>query len=408
MATRFWLLLLLIVWSSFGRAQSFPESDACDEGELGGKPLKVFILAGQSNMQGHAHIRTLEHLSMQPETEQMLGKILNSDGSPRVYSDVWISYRSSEGVKQGALTTGFGATSEKIGPELTFGIAMFESLQEPILLIKAAWGGKSLHTDFRPPSAGPFVFSDAQKTQWVNQKRELSDLFAEKEAATGVAYREMIEHVRSVLGDMGKVHPKYDPQQGFVLSGFVWFQGWNDMVDSGVYPNRDQPGGYNAYSENLACLIRDVRKDLQAPELPFVIGVMGVGGPTEDYGAAEKRYAKIHQNFRDAMFAPTQLSEFKGRVRPVLTEQYWDSELTRLRAKEADATRRAKERAKQESLDEKQTRALEAEYRAEALDSRERKLLEVGVSNAEFHYLGSARILGQIGEGLAKEMIELQ
>jgi hypothetical protein len=372
------------------------------------KPLKVFILAGQSNMQGHAHVRTLEHLSMQSETKSMLGKILNPDGSPKTYSDVFISYRSSDGVKVGALATGFGATSEKIGPELTFGITMAESLNEPILLIKAAWGGKSLHTDFRPPSAGPFVFTDAQKTQWTNQKRDLAELIAEKEAATGVAYREMIEHVRSVLRDIESVHPKYDPQEGYELAGFVWFQGWNDMVDSGVYPNRDQPGGYDAYSQNLACLIRDVRKDLQVPELPFVIGVMGVGGPTAEYGPGEKRYAKVHQNFRDAMLAPTQLPEFKGRVRPVLTEQFWDSELTRLRTKEADATRRAKERAKQENLDAKQLRALEEEYRLEALDSRERKILEVGVSNAEFHYLGSARILGQIGEGMAKAMLELQ
>ena len=40
--------------------------------------------------------------------------------------------------------------------------------------------------------------------------------------------------------------------QGYELAGFAWFQGWNDMVDSGTYPNRDKPGGYDAYSTAMA------------------------------------------------------------------------------------------------------------------------------------------------------------
>jgi alpha-galactosidase len=62
------------------------------------------------------------------------------------------------------------------------------------------------------------------------------------------------------------------------------------MVDSGTYANRDKPGGYDAYSTAMAHFIRDVRKDLNAPKLPFVIGVLGVGGPTADYGPDQQRY----------------------------------------------------------------------------------------------------------------------
>ena len=102
---------------------------------------------------------------------------------------------------------------------------------------------------------------------------------AEKAKATGHYYRLMIAHVKKVLADIGEVYPGYDPVQGYELAGFVWFQGWNDMVDRGTYPNRDKPGGYGAYSRVLAHFIRDVRRDLAAPELPFVIGVLGVGGP---------------------------------------------------------------------------------------------------------------------------------
>ena len=42
----------------------------------------------------------------------------------------------------------------KIGPEFTFGLTMDRALDEPVLIIKTAWGGKSLYYDFRPPSAG--------------------------------------------------------------------------------------------------------------------------------------------------------------------------------------------------------------------------------------------------------------
>ena len=54
----------------------------------------------------------------------------------------------------------------------------------------------------------------------------------------------MMDHVKKTLADPGKVHPAYNAKDGYELAGFVWFQGWNDMVDSGTYPNRSQPGGY--------------------------------------------------------------------------------------------------------------------------------------------------------------------
>lgn len=51
----------------------------------------------------------------------------------------------------------------KIGPEFTFGLTMDAALAEPVLIIKTEWGGKSLHTDFRPPSAGPYELNDYKK-----------------------------------------------------------------------------------------------------------------------------------------------------------------------------------------------------------------------------------------------------
>lgn len=374
-------------------------------------PLKVFILAGQSNMQGHAQVRTFEHIGLDPQTAPMLAEMQNRDGSPKVCDRVWISSLGSADQEQtGKLTAGFGAATggPKIGPEFTFGLYMQKLVEGPILIIKTSWGGKSLNTDFRPPSAGPYVFNEAQFANFQKQGKDLAAMKAEKGKATGQYYRLMIEHVKTVLADIKRVMPDYDATQGYELAGFVWFQGWNDMVDSGTYPNRDKPGGYDAYSEVMAHFIRDVRKDLKAPKLPFVIGVLGVGGPVGEYGPDQQRYKSIHQNFRDAMAAPAQLPEFKGNVTAVLTEKYWDRELTTLRAKENALRQQAKKLVTDAAIKPAEERATFEKLRNEKLTDRERKVLETGVSNAEFHYLGSAKILGGIGKGFAEAVAQLK
>ena len=373
--------------------------------------LKVFVLAGQSNMQGHAKVTTFEHIGMDPATKPMLDAMLGKDGKPMVCERVWISSigcgKDPQEEQLGKLTAGFGASAEKIGPEFTFGLYMEKFTDAPLLLIKTSWGGKSLNTDFRSPSAGPYEFNETQLAQFQKQGKDLAAMKAEKAKATGVYYRLMIEHVRKVLANLKRVVPGYDPAQGYELAGFAWFQGWNDMVDGGTYPKRDQPGGYDAYSVAMAHFIRDVRKDLNAPKLPFVIGVIGVGGPTSDYGPDQQRYKTTHQNIRDAMAAPAKLPEFKGNVAAVLTEKYWDLELTAARAKEAKLKDQAKKQAKDAKLKPAEERAAMEKALVTGLSERERQVLEKGVSNAEYHYLGSAKILGGVGKGLVEAIAEL-
>lgn len=386
-------------------AISFPSSFASDQ------PLQIFILAGQSNMQGHAHVRTFDSMALDPKTAPLLEKMQSDDGTSRVCERVWISsIGSSEAEKIGKLTAGFGAEARgpKIGPEFTFGITMQELLpDQPILIIKTAWGGKSLHTDFRPPSASPYEFNEQQLERFEKQGKDIDQMKAEKEEATGHYYRLMLEHVERVLSDLKRVYPEYNPQVGHELAGFVWFQGWNDMVDSGTYPNRDQSGGYAQYSELMAQFIRDIRRDLEAPELPFVIGVMGVNGPTRLYGPDQKRYLATHQNFRDAMAAPAGLPEFRGTVAAVLTENYWDLEVSELRTRERAIKEEEKKLQKEGELSrEEREKTIEKRY-AETFDEKELSLLRDSVSNAEFHYLGSARIISQIGKGFAEAMSEL-
>ena len=71
--------------------------------------------------------------------------------------DVFIHYIGAhDTTSAGKLGLGYGGrplTHRKpsFGPEVGFGFTLGNADKNPIFLIKIAWGGKSLSTDFRPP-----------------------------------------------------------------------------------------------------------------------------------------------------------------------------------------------------------------------------------------------------------------
>ena len=374
-------------------------------------PLKVYILAGQSNMEGHAKLSSFDHIGMDPKTAPILKEMRGASGEPVELEDVWITYRTGKEEDQpgiGKLTSGFGARrvstedGGKIGPEFTFGIYTRKLVNEPILIIKTAWGGKSINTDFRPPSAGPYEFNEKQLETYKKQGKDIAKMKAERNAKVGRYFRMMMEHVRSVLADPGKIHPGYNAKDGYELGGFVWFQGWNDMVDSGTYPDRGEKGGYDQYSEVMAHFIRDVRSELNSPNLPFVIGVMGAGGPTDLYGSRQQRYKNTHQYFRDSMAAPASLPEFRGNVTAVLTEKYWDPELDAVDQKRGELRSKEKE-LKESGLSKKEISEQLKSIEDKLFTARDRELLK-GITNADYHYKGSAKIMAQIGKAFAEAL----
>jgi hypothetical protein len=381
-------------------------------------PVKVYILAGQSNMQGHAKVSTLAYMAEDPATAGLLSQMQDGEGGFRTVENTWISYltqgrgpASGEGV--GPLTVGYGARAEPtqagdtIGPEYTFGLRMQEAQPGPILIIKTAWGGKSLHTDFRPPSAGPYELNEQELAAIEKKGLDLAAEAADRRDRSGVFYRQMVEHVRKVLADPGRVVPGYDAEQGYELAGFVWFQGWNDMVDGSVYSERGAPGSYDAYSELLAAFIRDVRRDLDTPQLPFVIGVMGTNGPLENL---EPRYQPIHGEFRRAMAAPASLAEFQGTVIAVQTWPFWDMPL------DAVAKQREQLNARKRSLEQSIAKgdvtpddaAAELAEIATTLASPEiQGLWDRGASNAAYHYFGCGKTMALIGRAFADGLLEV-
>ena len=380
------------------------------------KPMKVFILAGQSNMEGHAKIETFDYIGDDPATAPLLKQMRGPDGKPAVADHTWISYLTghyegnANGEGNGKLTAGFGARGAnptqdggKIGPEFTFGLAMDAALKEPVLLIKTAWGGRSLNTEFRPPSAGPYVFSEAQLEQMKKQGKDIEAEKAKKAKECGRFYHFMIDHVKSVLADPKRVCPAYVPADGYEISGFIWLQGFNDLVDGSTYPNG--PDGktrdYSKYSEWLADFIRDVRKDLKAPKMPFVIGVIGVDGLNAKGSGI---------SFREAMAAPASMPEFKGNVAAVQTAPFWAEELAAIDQKHAKVKQmgyllKVKDKNgpnKDGSMDEAQQKEYLKKYEAELISPAEATKWKRGASNAGYHYLGCAKTFALMGKAFAE------
>jgi alpha-galactosidase len=242
-------------------------------------PLKVFILAGQSNMQGYGLNEHIKMAAEEGESGKDFKRLLDAKGNVIERKDVWICY----GGRKGNLTVGYGADGNKIGPEIGFGWEIGERLTNQVLLIKTAWGGHSLREKFLPPSAG----------------------------GPGPSYTEMVKSVHEVLDHLKNHFPSYDGS-GYELVGLVWHQAWNDMIDS---EQRGESPPYKSYTERQAMLIKDLRKEFKTPGLLMTIGECGVGGVE----GGEK-------SFRKAQEATALMPEFKKTVRFVPTALFWDAD----------------------------------------------------------------------------------
>lgn len=373
-------------------------------------PVKVFILAGQSNMVGHASPHTIATLynSGKPRDNELI-KLVFKEGSGLskkvleeqlvearmldeltggisndkikkmeesaektaleaktkklkdaheaykakvttacVISDrVYINSIADGSKKSGKLGVGYGGGGKKLGPEFGFGLSIAEKIDGPILLIKTSWGGKSLNYNFRPPSAGEYQ---------LNEKENSGDKAEEIKKNASLNYRMMNESIRNVLDNLKDNHPAYDQKAGYEIAGFVWFQGYNDQFSDEFRDN---------YKDNMVSFIKDVRKEYKVPNMPFVIGVLGTGMTAEK--VAENQ---VSLGQRAAAKAP----EFKGNVLAV--ESYPDYSL------------------------------FSNEIFKKGWPKHYHEWDTVG-SDRPYHYLGSGTFFVRLGDSFAKAMTEL-
>jgi alpha-galactosidase len=318
------------------------------------KKVKVFILAGQSNMEGHGQVRSLDHLGAHPKHGHLLKKLKNADGSWATRDDVTISYQAEHRkMKNGPLTVGWGSEEHEIGPELMFGTIMGERCEEHVLLIKTAWGDKSVWCDFRSPGAGEMTWDEKRILKRDNHLKP------------GLFYRKMVAEIKECLVNIKDVVSGYKGQ-GYEIVGMAWFQGWNDFCEWHLQLDgkRVGMGVINRYPHNLAAMFRDLRKDLDAPDMPIVIGELGVGGHemTKRAESPDDHEAVAMVKFRKAQKAVADDPLLKN-VTFVPTADFWDTRLQELR-RQADAYWNEKQKQKIKDTDDNvlPTKELNDEY----------------------------------------------
>jgi len=296
--TRVFLALPVVVFSDDGAGAGGTGTNL---------PVRVFLLTGQSNMCGRGSIKMLTDLVNDEVTRATYQHLVDENNTWITRDDVKIYYPPITSKKPQPLTVGFGMSKGRFGPELEFGRIVGDDYEDgPTLLVKAAWGGKDLAVDFRPPSRGISNYTNREQGIEEWQQAKIKQVSAD---AYGKYYNLTIDTVHDALLriEAGEVFDGYNTWE---LSGMVWFQGWNDMCT-------DDDRKLNEYEDNLAHFVRDLRVDLGKPDLPTVIGEFG------QLGINPEGWLREHtMRLRRIQRSVAHRDEFRQSVRVAMTSTY--------------------------------------------------------------------------------------
>jgi hypothetical protein len=335
------------------------------------KPVKVFILMGQSNMLGFGKIAgdkdgTLEYAV---KTEKLYPFLVDGEGNWTERKDVrnvrvMVGRGGGMGVHNNEWLTIKG---KAIGTEIGIGHHVGNLLEEPVMILKSCIGNRGLGWDLLPPGSEPYEVVQMVEADWVNgmskNAKKAPELIKQftvfKDLNTeGKTLVELYDaKFEKVTGENGKVSYKVPyTYAGYKQSPNKWFAGgdpsalaieWyagkqydDDTANAKkvlgelntYYPeaknyevagffwwqgDKDRYDAAHAsrYELNLVNLIKSLRKDFNAPNAPFVLATLG---------QTSKENAKDNEKLiLDAMMAVDgatgKYPEFKGNVATVYT-----------------------------------------------------------------------------------------
>lgn len=224
-------------------------------------PVKVFLFAGQSNMEG-------------ADTDP--GEVSNFPPYREVFEplkDVRYSYQTGANHRSGSWTT-LQAVADDFGPEITFARFFRQRSEAPLALIKDAWGGTTLINDWAPNGGD-------------EKSKKL--------------YSRFLTHIRERLAELEKEGVPYQ------IEALMWHQGENDMF------HRE---GKHQYEKNLRHFIASLRRDLKVPDLKVFIGEIstkGIWGMDNRANVAliRKGQMAVVESDPRVLFVPTSHLSFK-------------------------------------------------------------------------------------------------
>ncbi len=240
------------------------------------KPVQVYILLGQSNMLGFGKINpskgkaegSLTHAVKEQKKYPYLVdnagdwtvrkdvrnvRVMGSGtGSMRVFNNEWMTI-----------------AGRAVGPEIGIGHYVGHVTDAPVLILKSCIGNRSLGWDLLPPGSPSFEFEDQGKV-WHYAGYKETPLRWEKGTEpkkinwyAGMQYDGDIARAKQVLTELDKYYPGANEYE---IAGFFFWQGDKDRYNA---------GHASRYEQNLVHLIKQLRKDFDAPNAKFVCATLG-------------------------------------------------------------------------------------------------------------------------------------
>lgn len=224
-------------------------------------------------------------------------------------NDVWYRGVVTAGANKW-LSVGCGASANSIGPELGFGHILGNHHDEPVLILKASQGNRSLAWDFLPPGSERYEhegkvyagYKDSPASWDKGTEPKPINWYAGKQ------YDDCFQAAHKVLDNFDAEFPQFKGR-GYEIAGFVWWQGHKDQGNA-VHAER--------YEKNLVHLIRTLRREFKSPNAPFVIATIGFDGWEMSGNALTVANAQLAVSGDKGKYP-----DFKGNVKTVETRGFW-------------------------------------------------------------------------------------
>ena len=278
------------------------------------KPVQVYLMMGQSNMLGFGRI--------EPGRKAPEGSLTHAVKEKGLYSYLvdeagnWVERKDVRNVRvMGSGTQGMRLFNNEwmtikgrtIGPEIGIGHHLGSAIDAPVMLLKSCIGNRALGWDLLPPNGKGFEFTDSKGVTWVHPAYQDSPEKWKKGTEpkrinwyAGMQYDGDIARAMEILTELDTYYPS---AKEYEIAGFFWWQGDRDSRSEALS---------SRYETNLVLLIKQLRKDFDAPNAKFVCATLGQTkkGDTDNGG-----------KILEAMFAVDGNSgkypEFKGNVASV-------------------------------------------------------------------------------------------
>lgn len=236
--------------------------------------------------------------------------LIDDAGNWTVRNDVWYKGVVTATANKW-LTVGCGAGDNSLGPELGFGHVMGYYHDEPVLLIKASQGNRSLAWDILPPGSERYIVDGVTYAGYGDKDLSWSEGEGPKEEGdwyAGKQYDDFVAAIHDVLDNFATLFPNW-ANQGYEIAGFAWFQGHKDQGNT-VHAER--------YEHNLVNLIKAYRNEFNAPDAPFVIATIGFDGWQLSGDALKVANGQLAVSGETGNYP-----EFSGNVLTVETRDFW-------------------------------------------------------------------------------------